>query len=59
MSVWPMTLGQKKPSTPEYDVAGTVAGGALEGTGFALGDEVFGQVPADKVMKTGLGTLAE
>ncbi|KAL8292550.1 hypothetical protein RQP46_001162 [Phenoliferia psychrophenolica] len=58
MMVFPLTLGQKKPSVPESDVAGTVAGGDLGGK-FALGDEVFGITPADKVMKTGRGALAE
>ena len=48
MMVFPMSVFQKKPAVPECDVAGTVAGGDLGGK-FALGDEVFGITPADKV----------
>lgn len=59
MSTFPLSTLHKKPSVPESDFAGTVAGGALDGTGFSIGDEVFGITPADVVSKTGHGTLAE
>lgn len=35
----------KKPGVPEQDFSGTIAGGDLEGTGFKVGDEVFGALP--------------
>ena len=46
MSTFPLSTLHKKPSVPESDFAGTVAGGALDGTGFSIGDEVFGYVHA-------------
>lgn len=35
----------KKPGVPEQDFSGTIAGGDLEGTGFKIGDEVYGALP--------------
>lgn len=50
----------KTPAIPESDFSGVVAGGNLSGTGFEIGDEVFGIVTAEEVhFKTGNGTLAE
>ena len=44
MSTFPLSTFHKKPAVPESDFAGTVAGGAIDGTGFKVGDEVFGRV---------------
>lgn len=49
MSLFPISLSHVKPATPEFDLAGVVAGGELDGTGFSLGDEVFGIVPTEIV----------
>lgn len=49
MSSLPFSLQQKKPCVSESDLSGVVAGGNLEGTGLALGDEVFGIIPFDQV----------
>ncbi|KDE08379.1 hypothetical protein MVLG_01417 [Microbotryum lychnidis-dioicae p1A1 Lamole] len=59
MGVFPISALQKVPSIPEADLAGTIAGGNLEGSGFALGDAVFGQIPYGDIFKTGGGVLAE
>ncbi|SCZ98587.1 BZ3500_MvSof-1268-A1-R1_Chr3-1g05482 [Microbotryum saponariae] len=59
MGVFPISALQKVPSVPEADLAGTIAGGNLEGSGFALGDAVFGQIPYGDIFKTGGGVLAE
>ncbi|GAA5824063.1 hypothetical protein JCM11251_001506 [Rhodosporidiobolus azoricus] len=59
MSLIPIKWMQKTPSVPEHDFAGVVEGGELEGTGLKVGDSVFGIVPAESVMKTGRGVLAE
>lgn len=32
----------KKPGVPEFEFSGEIAGGDVTGSGFALGDEVFG-----------------
>lgn len=49
MSQMPFSLQQKRPCVSESDLSGVVAGGNLEGTGFAEGDEVFGIIPFDQV----------
>ncbi|SCV74384.1 BQ2448_6816 [Microbotryum intermedium] len=59
MGVFPISALQKVPSIPEADLSGTISGGNLEGTGFALGDAVFGQIPYADIFKTGGGVLAE
>ena len=45
----PFKWMQKKPAVPEMDLAGTVVGGQLEGSGFAEGDAVFGMINLDVV----------
>lgn len=49
MYLAPIKWIQKKPAVPECDVAGMVVGGNLQGTGVAIGDEVFGLVPGEDV----------
>ena len=44
MSTFPLSTFHKTPAVPESDFAGTIAGGALDGTSFVVGDEVFGFV---------------
>jgi translation initiation factor 2 gamma subunit (eIF-2gamma) len=41
----------KKPGIPESDFSGVVAGGNLQGTDLKVGEEVYGIVPADWVMR--------
>lgn len=50
MTTFPLTLLQKKPAVPGSDFSGVVEGGDLEGSGFKVGDEVFGIVPYDDVV---------
>ncbi|GAA6015355.1 hypothetical protein JCM10207_008960 [Rhodosporidiobolus poonsookiae] len=59
MSVPPLSWGQKVPAVPESDFSGIIEDGDLTGTGLSKGDEVFGIVTADSVMKSGQGVLAE
>ncbi|BGP16155.1 hypothetical protein JCM10213_006090 [Rhodosporidiobolus nylandii] len=59
MSMAPLKYLTKVPAVPESDFSGVVEGGDLEGTGLQVGDAVFGIVPAESVMKTGRGVLAE
>ncbi|KII87727.1 hypothetical protein PLICRDRAFT_699266 [Plicaturopsis crispa FD-325 SS-3] len=61
MSAPPLSWLHARPgaSVPEFDFSGIVAGGDLRGTGFDVGDEVFGTLPAPAAMWTGIGTLAE
>lgn len=58
MSMPPLSYLHTTPATPESDFSGEVAGGHLEGTGFALGDEVFGITPADTVCVLALPGLS-
>jgi hypothetical protein len=49
MTKSPLSLLMKTPAIPESDFSGVVVGGAVEGTGFNLGQEVFGIVPGNDV----------
>lgn len=46
MFAFPIKFLQKIPGVPESEFSGEIAGGKLDGTGFALGDEVFGILPS-------------
>ncbi|GAA5977838.1 hypothetical protein JCM11641_006087 [Rhodosporidiobolus odoratus] len=59
MGMPPISWMQKAPAIPESDISGVVEGGDLSGTGLEVGDAVFGIVPADSIMKSGQGVLAE
>ncbi|GAA5899183.1 hypothetical protein JCM6882_009277 [Rhodosporidiobolus microsporus] len=59
MSMIPIKWMQKTPSVPEHDFSGVIEGGDLSGTNLTVGDSVFGIVPAESVMKSGKGVLAE
>jgi translation initiation factor 2 gamma subunit (eIF-2gamma) len=41
----------KKPGIPEMDFSGVIAGGNLDETDFKVGDEVYGLVPSDLVIR--------
>ncbi|KAL7412676.1 hypothetical protein BDY24DRAFT_442215 [Mrakia frigida] len=49
---------RKLPSTPEYDLSGTVVDSS-DSTLFKAGDAVFGNTPIDSNLKTGRGALCE
>lgn len=38
----PIKFLQKRPGIPESEFSGEIVGGKVDGTGFAIGDEVFG-----------------
>jgi translation initiation factor 2 gamma subunit (eIF-2gamma) len=45
------SFSTKKPGIPEYDFSGVVAGGDLQGTDLKKGDQVYGIVPTDFVVR--------
>jgi len=49
----------KKPSIPEFDVAGTVVSVGPDVRRWKIGDELFGIINPREVLKTGQGGLAE
>lgn len=49
----------KKPGVPEQDFSGTIAGGDLEGSGFKIGDEVYGALPVSFAFSAVLGGSAD
>lgn len=61
-SVPPLSFVHKTPAVPEFDFSGVIAGGTLDGTGYVMGQEVFGISPFEGpngVMKVGQGALAQ
>jgi len=49
MGTPPISWMQKTPGIPECDVSGTIVEGNVEGTGFKVGDAVFGIKRAEQV----------
>jgi len=49
----------KKPAIAEMDVSGIVVSQGEQVKSFKVGDEVFGIIPGDIEMKTGIGALAQ
>jgi NADPH:quinone reductase-like Zn-dependent oxidoreductase len=39
-----------KPGVPEQDFSGTIAGGGIAGSGFKIGDEVYGALPVSSTV---------
>lgn len=40
-----LSFFHKTPAVPEFDFSGVIAGGTLDGTGYVIGQEVFGVSP--------------
>ncbi|GAA5918188.1 hypothetical protein JCM1841_005293 [Sporobolomyces salmonicolor] len=59
MTVAPIKWMQKTPAIPESDLSGVIEAGDLYGTDLQVGDAVFGFKPAEQVIKSGQGALAE
>jgi NADPH:quinone reductase-like Zn-dependent oxidoreductase len=49
ISLPPLSLIHKKPAVPEFDFSGVIVGGKLDGTGYMIGQEVFGIAPTEEV----------
>lgn len=59
MCIPPLSWMLKKPGVPEFEFSGEIAGGDVTGSGFALGDEVFGTTGMPESVLSGVGALAE
>jgi 2-methylene-furan-3-one reductase len=49
----------RKPCIPESDVAGVIVAIGSDVTNWKIGDEVYGVIPTQEIIKTGQGGLAE
>ncbi|GAA5887334.1 hypothetical protein JCM5296_007102 [Sporobolomyces johnsonii] len=59
MTVAPIKWMQKTPAIPESDLSGVIEAGDLTASDLHVGDAVFGFKPADQVIRSGMGALAE